>query len=63
MPTLTQVNKLIWPAPGGIGIHQQEQLEYMQESALRYGLINTTVSGLSPRLGRRSRDDILLPSA
>eukprot|EP00873_Tetraselmis_striata_P029058 jgi/Tetstr1/449322/TSEL_003837.t1 len=38
-----EVNKLIWPAPGGIGIHQQEQLEYMQESALRYGLINTTV--------------------
>ncbi len=39
-----KVNKLIWPAPGGIGMHQLKAMESVQQGALQAGLINRTVS-------------------
>jgi len=38
-----EVNKLIWPAPGGIGIHPLEAMASEQRVALLSGLINRTV--------------------
>lgn len=38
-----QVNKLIWPAPGGIGVHPVKSMESEQRVALLTGLINRTV--------------------
>ena len=39
-----QVNKLIWPAPGGIGVHLQESMFKTEAAALITGIINKTVS-------------------
>lgn len=41
----SQVNKLIWPAPNGIGIHQLEGILSSQATSLRFGIINRTVIG------------------
>jgi hypothetical protein len=39
-----QVNKLIWPAPGGIGVHLQESMFKIEAAAFITGIINKTVS-------------------
>jgi hypothetical protein len=43
-PVLSQINKLVWPAPMGIGVHTEEGLLGTQAIALASGLINHTVS-------------------
>ena len=45
-----KVNKLIWPAPGGIGMHQLQEMESVQRGALQFGLINRTVILICPHL-------------
>jgi len=37
-----QVNKLVWPAPGGIGVHVWEELEESERIANEYNFINGT---------------------
>uniref|UniRef100_A0A061RZV5 Adenylate cyclase n=1 Tax=Tetraselmis sp. GSL018 TaxID=582737 RepID=A0A061RZV5_9CHLO len=37
-----EVNKLVWPAPGGIGVHVWEELEESERIANEYNFINGT---------------------
>jgi hypothetical protein len=39
-----QINKLVWPAPMGIGVHTEEGLLKTEAAALAAGIINRTVS-------------------
>jgi hypothetical protein len=39
-----QVNKLVWPAPLGIGVHTEESMLMAEAAALAAGIINKTVS-------------------
>eukprot|EP00951_Prasinocladus_malaysianus_P006566 scaffold46710_cov34-Prasinocladus_malaysianus.AAC.2 len=40
---MREINKLVWPAPNGIGVHVKEGLKSTQETGLKVGIINRTV--------------------
>jgi hypothetical protein len=42
-----QINKLVWPAPTGIGMHEKEGLLMTEARALAAGIINNTVSAIT----------------